>query len=92
MRIEVKGLTHVYSEGMPFETVALEDVNFVLEPGSFTGLIGHTGSGKSTLVEMMVFNTGANSRRGRMEDGTTVAGWDDEAIRGRISVGADMIP
>jgi energy-coupling factor transport system ATP-binding protein len=51
MRIEVKGLTHVYSEGMPFETVALEDVNFVLEPGSFTGLIGHTGSGKSTLIQ-----------------------------------------
>lgn len=51
MRIEVKGLTHIYSEGMPFETVALEDVSFTLQPGSFAGLIGHTGSGKSTLIQ-----------------------------------------
>lgn len=51
MRIEVKNLTHVYSEGMPFETVALQDVSFTVEPGSFAGLIGHTGSGKSTLIQ-----------------------------------------
>lgn len=51
MRIEVKNLTHVYSEGMPFETVALQDVNFTVEHGEFVGLIGHTGSGKSTLTQ-----------------------------------------
>ncbi|HPF18163.1 MAG: energy-coupling factor transporter ATPase [Bacillota bacterium] len=51
MRIEVKDLTHIYSEGMPFETVALQDVSFTVEPGTFVGLIGHTGSGKSTLIQ-----------------------------------------
>ena len=51
MRIEVKGLTHIYSEGMPLETVALEDVSFTLQPGSFAGLIGHPGSGQSTQVQ-----------------------------------------
>ncbi len=51
MRIEVRNLTHIYSEGMPFETVALRDVSFTVEPGSFAGLIGHTGSGKSTLIQ-----------------------------------------
>jgi energy-coupling factor transport system ATP-binding protein len=51
MRIEVKDLTHIYSEGMPFETVALRNVSFTAESGSFVGLIGHTGSGKSTLIQ-----------------------------------------
>ena len=53
MHIEVKNLTHVYSEGMPFETVALEDVNFTIQSGEFVCLIGHTGSGKSTLIQHM---------------------------------------
>ncbi len=55
-------------------------------------LIGHSSSGKTTLAESMVFDTGATSRRGRVEDGTTVADWDDEAIRRRISVGAAVVP
>lgn len=55
-------------------------------------LIGHSSSGKTTLAESMIFNTGATSRRGRVEDGTTVADWDEEAIRRRISVSASVIP
>jgi elongation factor G len=55
-------------------------------------LIGHSSSGKTTLAEAMVFNTGATSRRGRVEDGTTVADWDEEAIRRRISVGSAVVP
>jgi len=51
MSIQVKNLTHVYSEGMPYESVALKDVSFTLEEGEFVGIIGHTGSGKSTLVQ-----------------------------------------
>ena len=51
MSIEVKGLTHIYSEGLPHESVALEDVNFKAEDGQRVGIIGHTGSGKSTLVQ-----------------------------------------
>lgn len=51
MSIQVSQLTHVYSEGMPYQTVALEDISFEIEDGSFVGIIGHTGSGKSTLIQ-----------------------------------------
>jgi energy-coupling factor transport system ATP-binding protein len=51
MSIQVKNLTHVYSVGTPYETVALEDVSFEIEDGAFVGIIGHTGSGKSTLIQ-----------------------------------------
>ncbi len=49
--LEVKKLNHIYSQGTPFQHVALEDVSFSLEKGEFVGLIGHTGSGKSTLIQ-----------------------------------------
>jgi elongation factor G len=55
-------------------------------------LIGHGSSGKTTLAESMLFNTGVLTRRGRVEDGTTVADWDEEAIRRRISVMAAVVP
>ncbi len=51
MRIEVKDLCHVYSPGLPYETVALDGISFCCEPGEFVGLIGRTGSGKSTLLQ-----------------------------------------
>lgn len=51
MSIEVKNITHIYSEGMPYESVALQDVSFSVADGEFVGIIGHTGSGKSTLVQ-----------------------------------------
>jgi len=49
--IEVIHLTHCYSEGSALRTVALDDVSFRIEDGEFVGIIGHTGSGKSTLVQ-----------------------------------------
>ncbi|HHW03503.1 MAG TPA: energy-coupling factor transporter ATPase [Thermoanaerobacterales bacterium] len=51
MSIVVKNLTHVYMPGTPFESVALKDVNWEIADGEFWGLIGHTGSGKSTLIQ-----------------------------------------
>ena len=51
MPIEVRHLTHCYSEGSAFRTVALDDVSFRIDDGEFVGVIGHTGSGKSTLVQ-----------------------------------------
>lgn len=51
MSIQVSNLTHIYSEGLPYETVALQDVSFSIEDGEFVGIIGHTGSGKSTLIQ-----------------------------------------
>ena len=49
--LQVKNLQHIYSAGTPFEHVALEDVSFCVERGEFVGVIGHTGSGKSTLMQ-----------------------------------------
>ena len=49
--LEVKNLQHTYSIGTPFEHTALKDVSFSVERGEFIGVIGHTGSGKSTLVQ-----------------------------------------
>lgn len=53
MSITVENLTYTYSKGMPNETRALEDVSFQLEPGEFAAVIGHTGSGKSTLMQQL---------------------------------------
>ena len=49
--LEVKNLYHTYSAGTPFEHTSLRDVSFSLETGEFVGVIGHTGSGKSTLMQ-----------------------------------------
>ena len=51
MPIEVLHLTHCYSEGSALSSVALNDVSFRIDDGEFIGIIGHTGSGKSTLVQ-----------------------------------------
>lgn len=51
MSVEIKNLVHVYNPGSPFESTALNDVNLHIDEGEFIGLIGHTGSGKSTLIQ-----------------------------------------
>ena len=51
MLIEVKNLTHIYSEGLDFSATAIDNVSFNAEQGEFIAIIGHTGSGKSTLVQ-----------------------------------------
>ena len=51
MPIEVRHLTHTYSQGSAFQATAIMDVNLTIQDGEFIGVIGHTGSGKSTLVQ-----------------------------------------
>ncbi len=53
MSIEIKALSHLYDMGTPNETRALDDINLTIEDGEFVGLIGHTGSGKSTLIQQL---------------------------------------
>jgi energy-coupling factor transport system ATP-binding protein len=51
--IETKDLTYVYGENTPFQKVAVDHVNLKIEEGQFIGVIGHTGSGKSTLIQTL---------------------------------------
>ena len=53
MSITVKNLSYTYLPGTPFEHKALKDVNFEISDGEFVGIIGHTGSGKSTLIQVI---------------------------------------
>ncbi len=51
MPIQIENATHTYMPGSPFQATAIHDVNLTIEDGEFLGVIGHTGSGKSTLVQ-----------------------------------------
>lgn len=55
-------------------------------------LMGHSGSGKTILAEAMIHATGATSRMGRVEDGTTISDWDDEEISRSQSINTSLIP
>lgn len=49
--VELKNVSYKYSAGTPFETIAVDNANLAIEQGEFCGIIGHTGSGKSTLIQ-----------------------------------------
>jgi len=51
MAVQIDSLTHIYMKGTAFEKKALDNINLTIEDGEFVGIIGHTGSGKSTLVQ-----------------------------------------
>lgn len=75
--LEVQDLTHIYSAGTPFERTALEHVSFSLNKGEFLGIIGHTGSGKSTLMQHL--NGLLKPTEGTVRlDGTDI--WSDKAF------------
>lgn len=51
MPIKVENLIHIYNENSPYETIALDHINVEIQDGDFVGIIGHTGSGKSTFIQ-----------------------------------------
>ncbi len=67
--IEIKNLTHIYSPNTPFEQRALDQVNLTIYRGEYLGIIGRTGSGKSTLIQhlngLIRPTEGRSSSRGR---------------------------
>ena len=86
MRIEVKNLSYVYSVGLPYETKALDDINFVAEEGDFIAIVGCTGSGKTTLVEHL--NGLIKPTTGQvLADGIDINGKDPEAKKLRRQIG-----
>ena len=74
--IKTEKLTYVYGEGTPFRKVAVDNVDLEIEKGDFAGIIGHTGSGKSTLIQH--FNGLLKPTSGAVYiDGEKL--WDDKA-------------
>jgi energy-coupling factor transport system ATP-binding protein len=53
MSIKIENLSYIYDEGMPFETKAVDNISFEIKSGEFVGFIGHTCSGKSTLIQTL---------------------------------------
>ena len=84
--LSMQGVTHLYNEGMPSESKAIDNINLDIEEGELVGVIGHTGSGKSTLVQH--FNGILKPNSGKVVvDGIDI--WSDkEATReARFKVG-----
>lgn len=74
--LKTENLTYVYSQGTPFEKTAVNNVSIEIEKGEFTGIIGHTGSGKSTLIQH--FNGLLKPTSGRIYlDGQDI--WEDKS-------------
>ena len=58
--IKAEHLTHVYSQGTPFEHIALNDVSVEIEKGEFVFIVGSSGCGKSTLMKMLMYSLKSN--------------------------------
>ncbi len=86
MSIILENISYTYMRDTPFERMALQDVTLTIPDGSFTALAGHTGSGKSTLVQQ--FNGLLRPDKGRvLVDGTDLLEKSPEAKEARRSVG-----
>jgi len=79
MSIKAENIKYVYSEGTPFRTLALDDVNLNIEQGDFVGIIGHTGSGKSTLIQL--FNGLEMPTEGKIVVDDIIVGKDKKKLR-----------
>ena len=86
--IETQNLTYVYGEGTPFKKVAVDDVNLKIDEGELVGVIGHTGSGKSTLIQH--FNALLKPTDGKVFIDGEQINWEDKkslrAIRFKVGL------
>lgn len=85
--IKVSDLTYIYQQGMPYEKVALDGVSFEIPDGEFAAIIGHTGSGKSTLIQHL--NALVKPTSGKIEiDGVdiTAPGADLRSVRKNVGL------
>lgn len=86
MSIRVENITYTYGGGTPYEKTAIEQVDLTIKKGEFIGIIGHTGSGKSTLIQHL--NGLIHPASGRvLVDGVNLADKSEEAAAKRHSVG-----
>lgn len=87
MSIRAEHLNHIYGDGTVYEQYALRDVNFEIQDGEFVGLIGHTGSGKSTLIQhlngLLKASSGAIYYNGENIYGE---GYDMRALRSKVGL------
>ncbi len=87
MSLEVRHLTHIYNKGTAMESCAVKDVSFTLADGDFVGVIGHTGSGKSTLIQHL--NGLEQPTEGTvLYNGEDIfaEGYDLKALRGKVGL------
>lgn len=86
--IETQNLTYVYGEGTPFKKVAVDNVNLKIAEGELVGVIGHTGSGKSTLIQH--FNALLKPTDGKVFIDGELINWEDKkslrAIRFKVGL------
>ncbi len=84
--IKVTNLSYIYQQGMPFEQTALSDISFEIPDGDFVAVIGHTGSGKSTLIQHL--NALIKPTGGKIEiDGVDITAPDVDLREVRRDVG-----
>lgn len=87
MSIRVENLVHIYSKGTPFEKTALDNVSFEIPDGDFVGIIGHTGSGKSTLIQHLNGLVKADSGKIYIDgEDITQKGVNLTKIRGKVGI------
>lgn len=79
MSIKTDNIEYIYSEGTPFKTIALDNISIEIKEGQFVGIIGHTGSGKSTLIQL--FNGLEKPSKGKVFVDDKLVGEDKKSLR-----------